>query len=462
MIAEGNLSETSLAVVMRSISDSGKTGVLDITNGPSVGMFFFEDGKLCSVETDQVKEGLGERLVKSGWISEDQLAEALRLEHADRDKKIPSEILAGMDVVHPPILKSHIIDLLEEVLSVMLTWPEGSYVFDPFPWPAHEKATVSVDVDQVLTGAVRKLVRVEDMERILPERNSVLEPMEKRRKGGYLSSDERDVLFMIDGNNTTNDLVAAREHDVESTLRALCVLYVTGYVGRKGGPAPETVEREPKRGEHVDMGIAFLEMKMYEEAVREFKRALELDEESVEARFYLSTACYRLNRLAEAAGYLLKLAEILPQKGAILNNLGLVHERLGDFDNARDFFWKSAQAGDSGSTPLVNIGIASFKMGLYDDAEKALKAAKDMGTKSSLCAFYLGLLYARKGDYDSALEMFNESIELNPDAAPALNNLAAVYELKGQFDKAEEWYRMALETDPNYEMARTNLKAFGG
>jgi tetratricopeptide (TPR) repeat protein len=462
LIAEGNLAETSLAVVMRSISDSGKTGVLDVTNGPNVGMFFFEDGKLCSVETDQVKEGLGERLVKSGWISEDQLAEALRLEHAERDKKIPSEILAGMDVVHPPILKSHIIDLLEEVLSVMLTWPEGSYVFDPFPWPAHEKATVSVDVDQVLTGAVRKLVRIEDMKRILPEGSTVLEPAEKKRKGGYLNAEERDVLFMIDGNSTIDELAAARDEDAESTLRPLCVLYVTGYVVEKGGSAPEAVEREPKREEHVEMGIAFLEMKMYEEAIREFKRALELEPDSVEARFYLSIACYRSNRLAEAAGYLLKLAEIMPEKGAILNNLGLVHEKLGDFDNARDFYWKSAQAGDSGSTPLVNIGIASYKMGLYEDAEKALKAAKDMGTKSSLCTFYLGILYARKGEHDGAEEMFNESIELNPDAAPALNNLAAVYELKGQFDKAEEWYRMAIETDPNYETARGNLKVFGG
>lgn len=462
MIAEGNLAETSLAVVMRSLSDTGKTGVLDVTNGPNVGMFFFEDGKLCSVETDQVKEGLGERLVKSGWISEDQLAEALRLEAADKDKKIPSEILAGMDVVHPPILKSHIIDLLEEVLSVMLTWPEGSYVFDPFPWPAHERATVSVDVDQVLTGAVRKLVRIDDLERILPPGDSILTPVEKKQKGGYLNADERDVLFIVDGESTIDKLVTSRGGDTTSTLRALAVLYVTAYIGEKGGPARETEEPEPKREEHVDMGIAFLEMKMYEEAVREFKRALELEAESVEARFYLAIACFRLNRLAEAAGYLLKLSESLPEKGAVLNNLGLVHEKLGDFDNARDFYWKSAQAGDSGSTPLVNIGLSSFKMGLYEDAEKALKAAKDMGTKASLCTYYLGLLYANKGDYDSAEEMFNESIELNPDAAPALNNLAAVYELKGQFEKAEEWYRMALETDPNYEKARANLKAFGG
>lgn len=462
MIAEGSLAETSLAVVMRSIADSGKTGVLDVTNGPNVGMFFFEDGKLCSVETDQVKEGLGERLVKSGWISEEQLAEALRLEQAEKDKKIPSEILAGMDIVHPPILKSHIIDLLEEVLSVMLTWPEGSYVFDPFPWPAHERATVSVDVDQVLTGAVRKLARIDDMERILPAKSAILEPVEKKRKGGYLNADERDVLFMVDGKTTVEDMVSARGADSESTLKALSVLYVTGYVSGKGTPAPEAMEREPKREEHVDMGIAFLEMKMHEEAVREFKRALELEPDSIEARFYLAIACYRLNRLAEAAGYLLKLSEVLPEKGAVLNNLGLVHERLGDFDNARDFFWKAAQAGDSGSTPLVNIGIASYKMGLYEDGEKALKAAKEMGTKASICSFYLGLIWARRGDYDAAEAMFNESIELNPDAAPALNNLAAVYELKGQFDKAEEWFRMALETDPNYELARDNLKAFGG
>jgi Flp pilus assembly protein TadD len=462
MLTEGSLSDTSLAVVMRSIAESGKTGDLDVTNGPNVGMFFFEDGKLCSVETDQVKEGLGERLLKSGWINEEQLAQALRLEEAEREKKIPSEILARMDIVHPPILKSHIIDMLEEVLSVMLGWPEGSYVFDPFPWPAHEKATVSVDVDQVLAGAVRKLERVDDIERIVPGRDTVLEPLEKKRKGGYLNAEERDVLFMVDGESTIDDLIVKRGGRAASTLQALSVLFVTGYVGGKGKVGPARVEKEPKREEHVDMGIAFLEMKMYEEAVREFKHTLELEPESFEGRFYLALAYYRTNRLAEAAELLLSLSQAEPARPAILNDLGLVYERLGDFDNARDCYWKAAKIEGAGATPLVNIGIASFRMGLYDDAEKAFRAAREMGPKVSLSAFYLGVLMVRRGDYDLAEEMFNEAVELNPDAAPALNNLAAVYELKSQYDKAEEWYRMALETDPNYTKARTNLRALGG
>lgn len=462
MRREGDLSKTSLAMVMRSIADNRKTGVLDVTDGTTVAMFFFENGRICGVESDQVEESLGRRLLKSGWIDEEQLEEAFRLGESQPGKKALSEVLARMGVVHPPVLRSHVVEQLEEVISTMLIWTEGSYVFDPFPRSASEKSTLTIDVGRVLMGALRRLDQADHLERILPPKGVVLTPRKRRHeREGYLNADEREVLFIVDGTHSIQEVVDKRGGDPVSTLRALSVLYVGGDIVTEGEGEAAEVEEEPTREEHVDMGIAFLEMKMYEEAVREFTFALENNPDSVEAEFYLGLGCYKLNRYGEAVEHLLKSSEVEPVKSAVLNNLGLALEKLGDLDSALIFYTRASEAEDAGSVPWINLGILCYRMELYEEAEKALRLAMEMDSGSSLCPYYLGMILARRGEYDEATKMFKDLIEANPNSAALHNNLAAVHELKGDFEKAEEEYRTAVSIDPNYEKAKENLKAFG-
>jgi len=463
MRREGDLAETSLAMVMRSIADSRTTGVLDVTDGTTVAMFFFENGRICGVESDQVEESLGRRLLKSGWINEEQLEEAFRLGESQPGKTALSEALAKMGVVHPPVLRSHVVEQLEEVISTMLTWTEGSYVFDPFPGSAGEKSILTIDVSRVLMGAIRRLERAKDLEGMLPPKDVIMIARKRRQeREGYLNADERDVLFIVDGTLSMEDILEKRGGDPVSTLRALCVLCVGGDISIEGEEEPTVVEEEPRREEHVDMGIAFLEMKMYQEAVREFKFAVEHDPDSVEARFYLGLGCHRLGDYGEAIEHLLKASEVEPVKSAVLNNLALCLEKLGDFDRALTYYTSASEAEDAGSVPWVNLGILCYRMELYEEAEKALRLAMEIGSDSSSCPYYLGMVLARRGEYDEAKEMFEGLIEAHPSSAALHNNLAAVHELKGDFEKAEKEYRTAVSIDPDYETARENLEAFGG
>jgi tetratricopeptide (TPR) repeat protein len=461
MKIEGSLSEDSLVTVMRSLAEGAKTGVLNVTNGTNVGGFYFEDGNMCSVETDQMGEGLGHRLMKSSWITEEQLKEALSIGQSRGGKTPPSEILTEMDVVPYPVLRSHVVEQLEDVISTMLTWREGSYVFDPLPWPSQEKPNVAIETNQILVRAVRRLENLEDLERTLPPRTAVLERTQAQAKDTDLDISEKDILPLVNGVLTISELVELRGGDSLVTLRALSALRAAGLVEAAGKEVRIETAKEPKRSEHVDMGVAFLEMKMYEEARREFRRAVEIHPDSLEARFYLSLTCHKLGLHQEAVQHLAKATELQPVKSAVFNNLGLAHEKLGNLDEAKTFFTMAAEAQGAGSTPWLNLGILCYRLGQFEDAEKALRSALEMGTKSSLCPYYLGLILAERGEYDEAEASFRQSVEANPDSPAAINNLGAVLELKGDSKLAEQEYRSALSIDHDYGKARENLKAFG-
>ena len=462
MSIEGNLAEQSLVTVIRSLADSNRSGVLNVTKGSSMGMFFFEDGKISSVEMDQVEEGLGRRLLKSGWITEEQLEEALEIGESQAEKKPVSDILTDMDVVPASVLRSHVVEQLEEVISRILTWNEGSFVFDPFPWPAEKHSTVAIDSDEVLVGPIRKLERAEDMAKILPPKDVVLVRTKNELEEECLNAEEKEVLSVVDGSLSMKELIEKHQGDSVSTAHALCVLYGARFIGTQDEQKIAGAKKAPKRDEHVEMGIAFLEMKMYDAAQREFKCAVEMDPNSAEVRFYLGLASYKVNLFRAAADYFAEARELGSASNAVLNDMGLAYERLGHLDRARECYAKAVEADDASSTSYVNLGIACYKKGLYEEAENAFRLAIKMGSTASLCPYYLGMILARKEEYDEAEKMFKSAIEANPGSVAAHNNLAVVYELKGDRERAVGEYKMAYEIDPDYRKAKDNLRAIGG
>ena len=462
MSIEGNLAEQSLVRVIRSIVNDRRSGVLNVAKGSGMGMFFFEAGKISSVEMDQVEEGLGRRLLKSGWITEEQLEEAVDIGESQAEKKPVSEILTDMDIVPASVIRSHVAEQLEEIISVMLTWSEGSFVFDPFPWPAERHSTVAIAADEVLVGPIRKLERAEDMAKILPPKDVVLVCTKHELEEEYLNAEEREVLSMVDGSLSMKDVIERHHGDSVSTARALCVLYGTRFIGTEDEQKSGDVAEAPERDEHVEMGITFLEMKMFDAARREFRCAIEMDPRSAEVRFFLGLACYRLGLFRAAADHFAEATELDSASSAVYNNMGLAYERLGQLGRAKECFAKATEANDADSTSYVNLGIVCYKTELYEEAEKALRLAIEMGSTASLCPYYLGMILVRREEYDEAEEMFKSAMDANPGSAAIHNNLAVVYELKGDHERAIGEYKMAFEIDPDYRKARDNLRALGG
>jgi|GEM_PF-1892013 len=153
---------------------------------------------------------------------------------------------------------------------------------------------------------------------------------------------------------------------------------------------------------------------------------------------------------------------------ALLNNIGSVYRRMGDYDRALEYHLKDLAITEkvlgmehpNTATSYNNIGSVYEDMGDYDRAleyyEKAVKTLeKVLGTEHPDTATSynnIGLLYTRMGDYNRALEYHEKAVKIrekvlgteHPDTAVSYNNIGGVYKDMGDYDRALEYYEKAV------------------
>lgn len=90
---------------------------------------------------------------------------------------------------------------------------------------------------------------------------------------------------------------------------------------------------------YVNRGIIFMRMEQYSKAIDNYERALELNPDLAEAKINMGAALIGLRRYASAINYLEEgLASDTFSAHVAYYNLGIAHERLGDYVGARGHY----------------------------------------------------------------------------------------------------------------------------
>ena len=140
-----------------------------------------------------------------------------------------------------------------------------------------------------------------------------------------------------------------------------------------------------------------------------------------------------------------------------LNDLGIVHLKLGQFDKAIIQFKKALEI-----DPPYTLGPL-FSGNVYTDAENYQDKIKEFqeviktNREYARAHNYLGLAYLQQKNYLTAKHFLLESIKINPKYAKAHNNLGVLYEEMGDTAKAIESYQTAHRVDPENPESLYNL-----
>jgi serine/threonine protein kinase/Flp pilus assembly protein TadD len=145
----------------------------------------------------------------------------------------------------------------------------------------------------------------------------------------------------------------------------------------------ELEEKYPKEKQaHYELGAFYVDRRMFDQAIQEFNKALELD----------------------------------PSFGSALNDLAYTYTDMGNFDKALEYFQKYASLLPGEPNPIDSMAELYFRMGNLDESiakyKEALKLKSDFGSS------YLGLtyIYALKEDYDEALKFIDRFVTVAPSA----------------------------------------------
>ena len=184
-----------------------------------------------------------------------------------------------------------------------------------------------------------------------------------------------------------------------------------------------------------DLGRSYYIAGNYDEAVKDYQRALECDSNSAMVHSSLGQAYLQLgNKLQKgdqqtelfqkAIVHYRKSLEILPAQWEVWHELGYIYYLAGDYDEALKDFQRALECDPKRSRTYVNMGAIAF---------------------------------SRK-EYGRAIEFFNTAVKLDSSNADAYGNLGAVYQQTGDYKSALFCYHRALQLNPSLESARRNLE----
>lgn len=147
-----------------------------------------------------------------------------------------------------------------------------------------------------------------------------------------------------------------------------------------------------------------------------------------------------------------------PENTRILENLALVYERMGKFDEAIGIYEELLMTGKSVQKYLRKI--TSILTVLHDDKRlvKILKMVSSyLPWDETTLWNKIGDLLMRAKDYLGASEAFRKVISFDADDPRIQFNLGLAYQELNLYKKAEETYSKVLELNPNDHAALNNL-----
>jgi tetratricopeptide (TPR) repeat protein len=381
-----------------------------------------------------------------------------------RDKRL-GELLIEQHALTVDQLHEAIKIQIQEAVYFLFTWTQGTFNFEPDVTPDQQDYTVSINPESLLLEGARRVDEWGLVEKKIPTFDIVFETDRSKvvTSDVALNDEHRAVLDLVDGVRDVQRIIDASGLVEFEVGKALYGLLTAGFIHRIGKTTAPVVAAasEARVEEHRNLGVAFYKTGMLDEAVREFRRVLELRSNDALSRFYVGLVLARQRKWDDALAAFTEASTMPGAKVAVYHNLAYALEQLNRYEEARVALEEAVRRGGGNDARVqTSLGVVSLLAGNLQAAEAALAAARPLfGSRPPTPAWfhYAGLAAALLGDTRQASAVLNEGVATYPHAAPLLNNLAAVLERDGEHEEARTVAERGVHEDPGLGQLHKNL-----
>ncbi len=173
---------------------------------------------------------------------------------------------------------------------------------------------------------------------------------------------------------------------------------------------------------YYQRGMVLQRQGLYEEAVAEYRRALE--------------------------------AQTMPEAH---NNIGYSEAQLGKFPEAYKEYHTAISLKPGYADPMINLASLFLSTNSLDSAEFYLNRAKAIAPNLPQIYINLAELEKQRNNIPAAERAYLEGLRIAPKNAPLNNNLGNLYLAMQRKNAALEQFELALQADPDYAIAAVNL-----
>ncbi|MEW5693471.1 MAG: tetratricopeptide repeat protein [Candidatus Hydrogenedentota bacterium] len=207
---------------------------------------------------------------------------------------------------------------------------------------------------------------------------------------------------------------------------------------------------------HFNLGVVYEKQGLFELAVNEYQKAIAIESKNAQFKFVLAKLLYRLEMYEEAERELINAKELGLDDFEMWMLLAEVYAKSNKNEQALELY-NTLLERDISTTNVVRIlnnkGIMYDRLGQYDRALEMYNIVLNKQPANPAIYHNIGLVYTHMKDFPSSIRMFKKSIYLDPNNKDAHLNIADIFFKIGLYEDAKKEYEKVLQLD------KANLEA---
>lgn len=230
-----------------------------------------------------------------------------------------------------------------------------------------------------------------------------------------------------------------------------------------GGSSQPSIQNDPEESfaYHYNLGLAALEQKNYEEAIKHFENSLKLNSRIPRTHNEMGLCFLYLGKIDEAISHFEDAISLDPNMYETHNSLGVAYLRKGRYRLAEQHFNTALSSPEYGSpyVPLYNLGVMYAEQDMKDLALQKFNRALEEEDKVSLdyriqINYQIGAILFQQEKHLEAIKHFEKVLVLSPKMYDAALKAGISAMKTNNPELARVMFRKVVSSAPNSEAAR--------
>src|SRR6266568_1244161 len=236
----GEIENSSVPELLRSLLGSGETGILTLRCGDLTKSIFIQQGRVVYAASNNEDERLGESLVMRGKITARQFLEASKLIRPGRRL---GGILVEMEALDPEDLIPSVELQVRDILMELFDWTHGEYELVIKEMDPSQVLSLNISTENLILEGIRRSRSFSQVIRGIGDIDAVLVPTGATEVLYRLdlTTEEQEILSHVNGRATVEQICDISYLSNFETCRILWGLKVLGVIRRSGAEDVATV-----------------------------------------------------------------------------------------------------------------------------------------------------------------------------------------------------------------------------
>jgi len=202
-------------------------------------------------------------------------------------------------------------------------------------------------------------------------------------------------------------------------------------------------------GAWQDLGLAFIKLGRWNEAVETFAESVKRQPDSVEVAYFHALSLFNSGKVVESERETRRALRLDAGTSAAHTLLGIILASRGGSDVEASESLMQAAAIDPGSFDAhFYLGRVQYALREYPAAVNSLRTAVQLNPRHAEARFFLGTTLEVAGDSEAAMLEYQELTKIDPDSAIGQVGLGALLVKRGKTDEAITTLQRAITLNP--------------